>query len=235
VKGRSTVLSLVAIAAMLIVSAVAFANNGYDDRVPGSKDADELTMLGGNDRVYARGGDDTVDGGAGNDRLRGGRGDDALFGGDGDDRVKGGQDNDYLDGGDGDDFINGRGDGDKDKIVCGEGYDVVLLGRNDVVLVEVEATEHPVGHEPEPDEVDDDGCEKLKRPKHPLEKREPCAATGSTTCDGHEPCAATGSTTCDEREPCAARSTTYCDDPGVVNPEPDEPVEEPEPDEPGEY
>lgn len=70
-----------------------------------------LTMLDGNDRVYARAGDDMVDGGGGNDRLREGRGDDTLLGGGGDDRLKGGQDDDYLDGDEGDDRINARGDG----------------------------------------------------------------------------------------------------------------------------
>lgn len=247
-KGRSTVLLLVAMAAMLIVSAVAFANDEFGDRVPGTKDADELTMLDGNDRVYARGGDDTVDGGGGDDRIRGGRGDDALFGGNGEDRLKGGQDNDYLDGGDGDDVLNGRGDGDKDKIVCGDGYDVVKLGRGDVVLVEVGASEYsdeaPDGHEepdverPEPGE--DDGCEKVQRPKDDVEKHNPCAAN-SSGCEEREPCAARSTPYCHEPDPCAARSTTYCDEPDPCavrsttycpEPEPDVPAEEPEPDTP---
>ena len=114
-RGRKTVLALVAIAAMLLVSAVALA---HENRLPGTKDSDELAMSDGNDRVFARGGDDRVDGGGGDDRIRGGRGDDELYGGDGDDRLKGGQDDDYLDGGDGDDYINGRGDGrDGDEVV----------------------------------------------------------------------------------------------------------------------
>src|SRR5215218_9599040 len=104
-RGKKTVLVMVAMAAMLLVSAVALAHEG---RLPGTKDSDELTMSDGNDRVFARGGDDTVNGGPGDDRLRGGRGDDALFGDDGDDRLKGGQDEDHLDGGDGDDYINAR-------------------------------------------------------------------------------------------------------------------------------
>jgi Ca2+-binding RTX toxin-like protein len=205
-KGKKTVLAVVALAAMLLVSAVAVAHEG---RLPGTKDSDELTMSDGNDRVFARGGDDSVDGGAGNDRLRGGRGDDELFGGEGDDRLKGGQDDDYLDGGDGDDYINGRGDGrDGDEVVCGDGYDVAVLGRGDVV-------------------EDDDGCEKVKRPKggdHPKKQPQPCAAN-SQGCDDDESI----------EEPCTARFTPHCADPEVVMPEPDEPVEEPVPDEPGEY
>jgi len=200
---------LVAFAAMLLVSAVAFAHEG---RTAGTKDSDELTMSDGSDRVFARGGDDTVDGGAGNDRLRGGRGDDSLFGGDGDDRLKGGQGSDYLDGGDGDDYINARGDGrDTDEVVCGAGYDVAVLGRGDVIVVK--------------SDEGDDGCEKVRRPKgrHKQEREQ------------HESCAA-NSQGCDDdavEEPCTARFTPRCGDPDVVVPEPDEPVEEPadEPDE----
>ena len=203
-RGKKTVLALVAMAAMLLVSAVAVAHEG---RLPGTKASDELTMSDGNDRVFARGGDDSVDGGAGDDRLRGGRGDDELFGGDGDDRLKGGQDDDYLDGGPGDDYLNGRGDGrDGDEIVCGDGYDVAVLGRGDEV-------------------VGDEGCEKVKRPKGRDHKnRGPCAAN-SQGCDGDESL----------EEPCVARFTPRCGDPEVVVPERDEPVEEPAPDEPGEY
>ena len=170
-RGKKTVLVVVAMAAMLLVTAVALANEG---RLPGTKDSDELTMSDGNDRVFARGGDDSVDGGAGDDRIRGGRGDDELYGGDGDDRLKGGQDDDYLDGGEGDDYINGRGDGrDGDEVVCGDGYDVAVLGRGDVVVEQSAAAEYDGDVEPdessrqvEPDEdTSDDGCEKVRRPK----------------------------------------------------------------------
>ena len=200
-RGRTTVLALVAMAAMLLVSAVALAHEG---RLPGTKDSDELTMSDGNDRVFARGGDDSVTGGPGNDRLRGGRGDDELFGEDGNDRLKGGQDEDHLDGGDGNDYINARGDGrDGDEVVCGDGFDVAVLGRGD---------------------VSDDGCEKVKRPKGKHSKGQherPCAAN-SQGCDEDESI----------KEPCAARFMPRCGDPEVVMPEPDEPVEEPLPDEP---
>jgi hemolysin type calcium-binding protein len=241
-RGRTSVLALVAIAAMLLVSAVALAHEG---RPAGTKDADDLTMSDGNDRVFARGGDDSVDGSAGNDRLRGGRGNDELFGGDGDDRLKGGQDNDYLDGGEGDDYINGRGDGrDGDEIVCGNGYDVAVLGRGDVIVTPGAAAEDGVesdegeSDEVEPDEVEpdevepdedtsDDGCEKVKRPKGKHRKGK-----------HHGPCAA-NSQGCDDdgaiEDPCAARYMPRCGDPEVVMPEPDEPVEEPAPDELGEY
>jgi hypothetical protein len=215
-------LALVAIAAMLLVSAVALAHDG---RLAGTKGADDLTMSDGNDRVFARGGDDSVDGGAGNDRLRGGRGHDELFGGEGDDRLRGGQDDDYLDGGDGDDYINGRGDGrDGDEVVCGNGYDVAVLGRGDVIAAQSDEGE---SDEVEPDEdTSDDGCEKVKRPKgrHHKKYRELCAAN-SQGCDDEGAI----------EDPCAARYTPRCGDPEVVMPEPDEPGEEPAPDEPGEY
>ena len=204
-RGRKTVLALVAMAAMLVVSAVAL---GHENRLPGTKDSDELALSDGNDRVFARGGDDRVDAGGGDDRIRGGRGDDELYGGDGDDRLKGGQDDDYLDGGNGDDYINGRGDGrDGDEVVCGDGFDVAVLGRGDEV-------------------VGEDDCEKVRQPKARNEKKQPetCAAN-SQGCDGDESI----------EDPCAARFTPRCGDPEVVMPEPDEPVEEPAPDEPGEY
>lgn len=231
-RGRKTVLALLAMAAMLVVSAVALA---HENRLPGTKDSDELALSDGNDRVFARGGDDSVDGGGGDDRIRGGRGDDELYGGDGDDRLKGGQDDDYLDGGEGDDYINGRGDGrDGDEIVCGNGYDVAVLGRGDVIVAQGAAAEDGVEFEDgvESDEVEpaedtsDDGCEKVKRPKgrHHKKHRELCAAH-SQGCDDDGAI----------EDPCVARYTPRCGDPEVVMPEPDEPVEEPAPDEPGGY
>jgi Ca2+-binding RTX toxin-like protein len=170
-RGRKTLLSLAAIAAMLLMSAVSLAHEG---RTPGTNDSDELTLSDGNDRVFARGGDDVVDGGAGNDRIRGGRGADELSGGEGDDRLRGGQDSDHLDGGPGDDHLNGRGDGrDADEIVCGDGYDVAVLGRGDVV-------------------VDEDACEKVRAPGVRKHKRsdeaieEPCAARYTPRCGDPE-------------------------------------------------
>jgi hypothetical protein len=257
VKGRTLFLALLAAFSLLSATAVA----GGHRVMQGTKAGDELSVGDGADRVFARAGDDTVDGGPGNDRVRGGRGDDALFGDDGKDRLRGGQDNDLLDGGEGNDYLNGGGDGrDKDRIVCGDGYDVVVLGRGDVVMVEVEASgevaedepagNEPTGEEPEGDEPDkpeyeqpeggdDDGCEKVKRPG---DGNKPCAS-GSTGCES-EPCASTNDG-CEPRT-CASRvapgcyppedvcAATYgdCDEPVTDEPEPDPVVEEPEPDEP---
>jgi RTX calcium-binding nonapeptide repeat (4 copies) len=250
VRGKTLLLALVAALSLLSATAVA----GGHRVVKGTKGGDELTMSGGGDRVFARAGDDTVDGGAGNDRVRGGGGDDSLFGGDGRDRLRGGQDNDLLDGGDGNDYLNGGGDGrDKDRIVCGDGYDVVVLGKNDVVLVEVAAsgdveedvpTDESV--EPDPDEPElekpaagGDGCEKVKRPGSGTEtcasikdscERESCASTDG----GCEPrtCASSVAPGCyPSDEVCAATHPEECDDPGVEEPEPDPAVEVLEPDE----
>ncbi len=162
----------------------------------------------------------------------------------GDDRLRGGQDNDLLDGGDGDDYLNGGGDGrDKDRIVCGDGYDVVVLGRNDVVLVEVAASEDPAG-EPAlqgPEAGDDDGCEKVKGPGAP----QVCASHGSGCEGAGRPCVASARECVeDDRMPCGSNdggcehpaeepcvaTTRGCDDPVAGEPEPDPPVEAPEPD-----
>jgi hypothetical protein len=221
-RGRTLFLALVAVFSVLSATAVA----GGHRVVMGTTGGDELNTAGGADRVFARSGDDTVDGGAGNDRVRGGKGDDSLSGGDGRDRLRGGQDNDFLDGGDGNDYLNGGGDGrDKDKIVCGDGYDTVVLGRGDVVLVEVEASGD--AEESEPGEADEDGCEKVKGPGA---GREACGAR-SAGCHEPQPCASRAASDCyPSEEPCAA---TYrdCDDPVVTEPEPDPVGEEPGPDE----
>jgi hypothetical protein len=237
VRGRTLFFALVAVLSLISAMAVAAGHRV----VQGTKQSDELTMGDAGNRVFARGGDDVVDGGGGNDRLRGGRGDDVLSGEEGDDRLRGGQDSDLLDGGDGDDYLNGGGDGrDKDRVVCGDGYDVVVLGRNDVVLVEVAASEdggEPVLEEP----GDDDGCEKVKGPGAP----EVCASHGGGCEGAGRPCVATARECgeddrmpcasndrgCDEpvEEPCVA-TTRGCDEPVVGEPEPDPPVEAPEPD-----
>jgi hypothetical protein len=241
-RGRTLFFALVAALSLLTATAVAAGHRV----VVGTKSGDELTMGDAGNRVYARGGDDTVDGGGGNDKLRGGRGDDVLSGEEGDDRLRGGQDSDVLDGGDGDDYLNGGGDGrDKDLIVCGDGRDVVVLGRNDVVLVEVDASEHPAEEsdgEPALDDADDDGCEKVKGPGAP----QVCASHGSGCEGAGRPCVATARECgeddrmpcasnyggCEEpvQEPCVATVNRECDDPVAGEPEPDPPVEAPEPD-----
>jgi Ca2+-binding RTX toxin-like protein len=118
------------IAGVLALSGVALAaditGDDNDNRLKGTKDADTINALGGNDTVFSRGGDDVVNGGDGNDRIRGGRHADTLNGDAGDDRI------------------NGRGDGrTADTINCGEGNDVVKAGRNDVVGADCETVRVP--------------------------------------------------------------------------------------------
>ncbi|HYN90473.1 MAG TPA: calcium-binding protein [Thermoleophilaceae bacterium] len=159
--------------------------------------------------------------GDGNDRVHARGGDDVVDAGGGNDRVRGGKGDDTLFGGGGDDRL--KGGQDEDYLDGGEGDDringrgdgrdgdeIVCGPGEDTVLLgrnDVVVGSAKGSMHPDEEEADDDSCEHVKYPKgkHPVEK------------------------------PCAARSTTYCDDPGVVNPEPDEPIEEPAPDEPGEY
>jgi hypothetical protein len=222
VRGRTLVVALVALLSLLTATAVA----GGHRVVIGTKSGDELTLGSTGDRVFARAGDDTVDGGAGDDRLRGGRGDDDLSGGEGNDRLRGGQGEDHLDGGEGDDYLNGRGDGgDPDEMVCGDGDDTVVLGRNDVI-------------------DGDDGCEKVKGLGAPrtcashrdgCEVARPCvASTRECGEDDNMPCAS-NSEGCDEpvEEPCVATLNSHCDDPVAGEPEADPAARAPKPREPG--
>ena len=83
----------------------------YYDRV-----ADVVDGQGGNDRIYAGAGDDTLSGGAGNDTIDGEKGEDRIHGGLGDDYLSGGQGNDtfvYDEGGFGRDVISDFCNGDK--------------------------------------------------------------------------------------------------------------------------
>lgn len=73
------------------------------NEIKGTKRADVIVALGGNDRVRGRGGSDRICGGAGKDRLLGGGGNDRLFGGAGKDLLVGGKGRDRLKGGGGKD------------------------------------------------------------------------------------------------------------------------------------
>ena len=240
-RGRIFVIALVALLSLLTATAVA----GGQRVVMGTKGGDDLTMGSAGDRVFARGGDDTVDGGGGNDRLRGGNGDDDLSGGDGNDRLRGGQGEDHLDGGDGNDYLNGRGDGgDPDEMVCGPGHDTVVLGRNDVIVVDASSAGDEAVDEPAGDETGDEGCEKVKGPGAPrtcasnrdgCETGRPCIAS-ARECgeDDSIPCAS-NTEGCDEpvEEPCVATLNSACDEPVAGEPEADPAARAPKPREPG--
>ena len=74
-----------------------------------------------------------------------------MFGNDGDDQIEGGFGEDYVDGGAGNDSISGTQDADRvaggtgndridavdgaiDRIDCGEGFDIVSVDPNDVIV-----------------------------------------------------------------------------------------------------
>ena len=222
-RGRTFVVVLVALLSLLTATAVA----GGHRVVMGTKSGDELTTGSAGDRVFARGGDDTVDGGGGNDRLRGGQGED------------------HLDGGDGNDYLNGRGDGgDPDEMVCGAGRDTVMLGRNDVIVVDASSAVDEATDEPAGDEVGDEGCETVKGPGAPrtcashrdgCETARPCiASTRECGEDDNMPCASNNEG-CDEpvEEPCVATLNSACDDPVAGEPEADPAARAPKPREPG--
>ena len=212
-RARTFVVAVVALLSLLTATAVA----GSHRVVVGTKGADDLTLGSAGERVFARGGNDTVDGGGGNDRLRGGAGDDDLSGGEGNDRLRGGQGEDRLDGGEGNDYLSGRGDGgDPDEIVCGGGTDVAVLGRNDVV-VEVLAG---------------DGCEKVKGPGAAAR---PCVASVRECREDDAMLCGSASRGCEEptQDPCVATVNRRCDDPVAVVPEADPAAKAPKPRQPG--
>jgi Ca2+-binding RTX toxin-like protein len=78
----------------------------------------------GDDRISARTPRSaTLHGGTGNDSLRGGSGEDELYGEIGNDTLRGGAGHDRMFGGDDDDLIYASGDGSRDGISGGAGFD----------------------------------------------------------------------------------------------------------------
>ena len=138
-----------------------------NDRIFGLAGDDLLLGHAGNDRIHGGAGNDQLAGDvnqAGDvtsfDRLWGGQGDDTLRGGDARDWMHGGQGNDtllgqagrdVLFGGRGDDTMDGQGgndrirarDGARDSVRCGEGVDIAVVDRNDIVDVSCEKVRRP--------------------------------------------------------------------------------------------
>ncbi len=89
------------------------------ERFEGSKFADYIDLLGGND---------TVDAGAGNDSVLGGSGNDSLIGGSDNDTLVGGTGNDYLQGDGGNDtYRYTKGDGNDTIFESGSGNDQIII------------------------------------------------------------------------------------------------------------
>jgi Ca2+-binding RTX toxin-like protein len=127
-KIRLGVFTLVALTALALASA-AIAHRVVV--IKGTHQSETLAGTTGNDLVFARGGDDTVNASDGNDRVHGQRGNDTLNGEGGNDRMRGGTGNDTLNGGEGNDVLRGRwgndvvnGDNGDDRIWVGRGADV---------------------------------------------------------------------------------------------------------------
>jgi Ca2+-binding RTX toxin-like protein len=109
-------------------------------RLPGN-----LILVGGNDQIRGRDGDDTIDGGlqgdtlqgeAGHDRITGGTTEpNRIEGGDGNDTLTGGAAGDHILAGAGDDSVDGAGGTDlvfgeagDDTLAGGDGHDVLVGG-----------------------------------------------------------------------------------------------------------
>jgi Ca2+-binding RTX toxin-like protein len=108
------------------------------DYLRGEQGDDEVRGLGSPrqqaDELYGGYGSDVLYGGAGMDFLEGGQDDDVLYGGDGDDiLLVGGPGEDVIYGGDGKDYIEESGDGQLDKLYCGEGRDTYNAATTDYV------------------------------------------------------------------------------------------------------
>jgi len=81
--------------------------SAFSDTLLGDTDANRFEGGDGDDRIFARAGDDVLVGGAGVDLLNGQAGDDVLEGGAGADLLNGQAGDDILDGGAGDDVLEG--------------------------------------------------------------------------------------------------------------------------------
>lgn len=132
-----------------------------DDEIRGLGEKDDLIGGSGSDVIYGGPGDDflkgntfmghdhdrardILHGGPGRDQMSGGPGDDVLYGGEGDDSpLGGGKGEDVIYGGDGNDFIAASGDGQRDKLYCGEGRDEYIADKLDYVSSSCEVKSPP--------------------------------------------------------------------------------------------
>ena len=99
-----------------------------DDRLFGGPVSDSLNGGSDEDSIYGRDGNDGITGASGNDKL---------YGEDGNDRIEGGLGKDTISAGAGGDNVVAA-DGQKDKIRCGAGADVVRADGEDSVASDCE-------------------------------------------------------------------------------------------------
>ena len=97
-----------------------------NDTIVGTKAAEVLHGLGGDDDIHGSGGNDRLYGDEGNDRLYGDDGNDFAFGGAGNDVASGGTGNDDLRGEDGNDTL--AADSGNDAVNGGAGADILTGG-----------------------------------------------------------------------------------------------------------
>jgi hypothetical protein len=103
------------------------------DLLAGEDGDDEVRGLGGRDDIIGGSGNNVIYGGTDRDSTIGGNGDDVMYGGPGDDsNLNGLRGNDGIYGGP-DKLLPGGGDGQRDKVYCGEGRDEYVAGKNDYV------------------------------------------------------------------------------------------------------
>ncbi len=93
--------------------------NGGNDHVCGGPGNDLITGAEGNDRLRGQGGADTIDGGPGNELIVGGGGNDILFGAGGDDSIAGNAGDDHLE----------SGPNTTSALLYGQGGDDVLVAQ----------------------------------------------------------------------------------------------------------
>jgi Ca2+-binding RTX toxin-like protein len=140
--------------------------NGFGKRdvIAGGRGNDTINAGDGNDIVFAGYDDDTVNGELGNDLIFAQRGVDTINGGPGNDRLwarapfdvtrQPGEPADTLDGGPGNDRFHVR-EGEADRVVCGDGYDVVRADFKDDVANDCELVKRRGGRQ-KPHVKDDD-------------------------------------------------------------------------------
>src|SRR5829696_1355495 len=105
--------------------------------------ASAIRGMGGNDRLIAYDGSDTIEGGAGDDFLEGGFGNDVLDGGPGVDQFRGDRTERNVFAA-GSDQIRAR-DGNAEQVDCGIGADTAQVDASDVVDPNCEVVDRPVG------------------------------------------------------------------------------------------
>jgi Ca2+-binding RTX toxin-like protein len=100
------------------------AARGGDDHIKGKNGGDDL---------YGNTGRDFIKGGDGVDMIRGNQSPDTIFGGSGADILYGDEGSDHLGAANGRDTVYAYGDGRRDRINCGAGFDRAYVDRDDIV------------------------------------------------------------------------------------------------------